>query len=330
VTWFKVDDSFHSHPKALAAGPAAVGLWTIAGSWSSANLTDGFVPDYLLPRLGQDAQELARTLVTVGLWRRAKGGHRFHDWDDYQRSREEVLEGRQKWAEKKASQRAAKAAQEGRPGRNVPSTENLKTGSQESDNDSEGVTYGHHEKRAKGQRRSSEGPMSPGDTPGDSPGEYPGESRSSRTRTRTSSKEEVDQDASHPSLSAIEDRSDVERVCTHLADRIVDNGSKRPTITKAWRNAARLMIDRDGRTEQQIHTCIDWCQGDEFWRRNVMSMPKLREQYDRLRLAAQERRASGGGVVRRSTTDERVEQAQALKAELRNGSTLNLIRGELT
>jgi hypothetical protein len=143
MTWFKVDDSFHSHPKALAAGPAAVGLWTIAGTWSCANLTDGFVPDYVLPRLAEGAQELARTLVAAGLWRRAKGGHRFHDWDVYQRSREEVLEERKKWAEKKATQREAK--------------------------------------RAKGHRSSSDDVMSPGDTPGDAPGES--SSSHSRSRT---------------------------------------------------------------------------------------------------------------------------------------------------
>ena len=83
-------------------------------------------------------------------------------------------------------------------------------------------------------------------------------------------------------------REDVERLCVHLADRIEGNGSKRPNITQDWRTAARLMIDRDGRTEEQIRTAIDWCQDDEFWMRNVMSMPTLRKQYDRLRLAAQQ------------------------------------------
>lgn len=83
MTWFKVDDSFHSHPKVLATEPSALGLWVVAGTWSSANLTDGFVPDYVLPRLLPDSVKLAEALVTCGLWRRAKGGYRFHDWSDY-------------------------------------------------------------------------------------------------------------------------------------------------------------------------------------------------------------------------------------------------------
>lgn len=86
-------------------------------------------------------------------------------------------------------------------------------------------------------------------------------------------------------------REDVERICSHLADWIVRNGSKRPTITARWRDAARLLIDNDGRTEEQILKAIDWCQRDEFWRGNVLSMPTLREKYDKLRLAAQ--RADG-------------------------------------
>jgi hypothetical protein len=82
------------------------------------------------------------------------------------------------------------------------------------------------------------------------------------------------------------DRPDVERLCTRLADRVEANGSKRPVVSRKWRDAARLLIDKDGRTEEQVAACIDWCQADEFWRGNVMSMPTLREKYDRLRLDA--------------------------------------------
>lgn len=81
-------------------------------------------------------------------------------------------------------------------------------------------------------------------------------------------------------------RPDVEKVCEHLADRIQGNGSKRPTITKRWRDTARLLIDKDGRTVDQIIRAIDWCQDDDFWRGVVLSMPKLRDKYDQLRLAA--------------------------------------------
>ena len=87
-------------------------------------------------------------------------------------------------------------------------------------------------------------------------------------------------------------RLDVERICEHLANRIEDNGAKRPTVTKGWRDAARLMLDRDGRTEPEVIGAIDWCQADEFWRANILSLPKLREKYDQLRLQAQRRNGS--------------------------------------
>lgn len=82
-------------------------------------------------------------------------------------------------------------------------------------------------------------------------------------------------------------RDDVERICQHLADRIEANGSKRPDVGKGWHDAARLMLDKDDRTEQQIHAAIDWCQDSEFWRANILSMPKLREKFETLRLQAQ-------------------------------------------
>lgn len=82
-------------------------------------------------------------------------------------------------------------------------------------------------------------------------------------------------------------RPDVDRVCDHLASRIESNGSNRPAIGKGWLDAARLMLDNDGRTEQQIHAAIDWCQDSEFWRGNILSMSKLRAKFDTLRLQAQ-------------------------------------------
>lgn len=85
-------------------------------------------------------------------------------------------------------------------------------------------------------------------------------------------------------------RVDVERVCEHLANRIVANGCKRPTVTEEWRDEARRLIDIDGRTADQVIRCIDWATNDSFWRKNILSMPKLRAKYDQLRLAAESER----------------------------------------
>ena len=83
-------------------------------------------------------------------------------------------------------------------------------------------------------------------------------------------------------------RPEIEALCTLLADLIEHNGSKRPAITQKWRDAVRLMLDRDGRTTEQIAYLVNWSQADEFWRSNIQSMPKLREKFDQLRLKAQQ------------------------------------------
>jgi len=111
-------------------------------------------------------------------------------------------------------------------------------------------------------------------------------------------------------------RDDVERICNHLSDLVEANGSKRPTITAKWRDSARLMLDRDGRTELEIHGAIDWCQADEFWRGNILSLPKLREKFDQMRLQAQ-RRPSG----RQAETDGIFERA-AQRLGVSNGGIL--------
>jgi hypothetical protein len=83
------------------------------------------------------------------------------------------------------------------------------------------------------------------------------------------------------------DREDIRRLCAHLVDRLVENGaSPRPVAGKQWLDAARLMLDTDGRTEAQVHKAIDWCQADGFWNGVILSMPKLRKQYEALRLQA--------------------------------------------
>jgi hypothetical protein len=151
--------------------------------------------------------------------------------------------------------------------------------------------------------------------------------REQGTGKGTGNREETSSPSSElaPRASDTEPRPDIERLCTHLADRIEANGSKRPTVTQKWRDAARLMLDRDDRTEEQIRGAIDWCQADEFWRRNVMSMPKLREQYDRLRLQAEGRRTAA--APRPSTSDQRSAQAQAAGGSGRVRSLAEIVNG---
>lgn len=106
------------------------------------------------------------------------------------------------------------------------------------------------------------------------------------SKERTSEVADAPSDDSDDEPHRDEPREDVERVCKHLVDVMVANGCKRPAITNRWRDEARRMIDRDGREVERIIRAIDWCWADGFWRGKVESVPKLRAQYDKLRLDA--------------------------------------------
>jgi len=134
----------------------------------------------------------------------------------------------------------------------------------------------------------------------------PHSKRDGKTMAEVEEEEELPPDGGSSDDSA---RADVEAICQHLANRIEANGSRRPTIGKTWRNAARLLLDHDQRTEQQVHVAIDWCQDHAFWRSVVLSMPKLREKYEQLRLQATRE------ATPRSTADERAAQGLALVAK---------------
>ncbi|MFI6055523.1 mucin-2 [Streptomyces violascens] len=66
MTWFKIDDSAHMHPKVIAAGNAALGLWLRCGAYSAQHLTEGHVPAVVAKQYGTAPQ--AAKLVKVGLW----------------------------------------------------------------------------------------------------------------------------------------------------------------------------------------------------------------------------------------------------------------------
>lgn len=109
MVWFKVDDQLAVHLKAVAAGNAAMGLWVRAGSWCAAQLTDGFVPASMVPALGGSDVD-ASDLADAGLWHADKGGWRFHDWEQYQPTREQVLAERSAAVERMRTVRANRKA----------------------------------------------------------------------------------------------------------------------------------------------------------------------------------------------------------------------------
>lgn len=110
-TWIRIDDTMPDNPKIVAAGGAAAWLYTCSIAYSSRNLTDGFIPTGIAPRLTDfdNTTELAARLVANGLWKTVEGGWMINDYTDYQRTAAEVEEIRSEARERQARSRSGKA-----------------------------------------------------------------------------------------------------------------------------------------------------------------------------------------------------------------------------
>lgn len=114
MPWFAVGDNTDDHPKILAAGNAATGLWVRCGAYASAHLTDGVIPGAVAAKNGT-ATQIAKLLAS-GLWHEAghactrcpqprRGDYVMHGYLDANPSRRQVQERRRRAAEKKRQQR---------------------------------------------------------------------------------------------------------------------------------------------------------------------------------------------------------------------------------
>lgn len=305
MAWVRISDDFYDHSKFDAAGSLGIALWVAGLAWSNRNLTDGFIPRKTALRLldFEDAAEAVRTADRNGVSNAPRNGYVTPDVARFVADRllkaglwveaeggftiHDYLDY-QKSAEQITAERDKNAARQ----KAFRDRRSSAKGSSNRNGDRNGVTNG---------------PVTHAPNPNPNP------PKDKRTTSSTSEAGEPPTDAPI--------RHDVERACRTLVDAIAANGSKRPAITDKWRDAARLMLDKDGRTLDDVLGAIRWSQADEFWRSNVMSMPTLRKQYDRLRLAAQ-RPQPGTGIATTGTngrlpgTDSRIADHYQLMAEL--------------
>lgn len=66
---------------------------------------------------------------------------------------------------------------------------------------------------------------------------------------------------------------------------------KEPNI-ESWANDIRLMREQDKRTHEEIKSLFSWANSHPFWRANILSPAKLRDQFDRLSI---EKTSNGNG-----------------------------------
>jgi hypothetical protein len=114
VTWFKVDDGITFHRKVIAAGNEAMGAWMRAGAWSSANLTEGFIPP-----------DVCKVIAPPKVWAKLRAaslteapadggkGEQIHDFLAYNPTASEVRAARSATASRVQKFRAARRASGG-------------------------------------------------------------------------------------------------------------------------------------------------------------------------------------------------------------------------
>lgn len=108
MTWFRIDDTWLTHPKVQAVGLRGRALWIAGGLHCAQHLTDGLIDKTFVTVLaataGVTAKE-AKALADAGLWI-DRGTHwEMKDFLDYQPSRESVLKERERWARSKRKSR---------------------------------------------------------------------------------------------------------------------------------------------------------------------------------------------------------------------------------
>jgi hypothetical protein len=90
MPWFRLEESFHSHPKVVAAGNAAAGLWVRCGTYSAQYLTDGYIPDDVIARYREARSREVERLLAARLWVQTDGGVLMPDYLEYNPSAADV------------------------------------------------------------------------------------------------------------------------------------------------------------------------------------------------------------------------------------------------
>jgi hypothetical protein len=114
VTWAKLDDSFHSHPKVRAAWyrcPASIGLHVMGITYAADHESDGVVPGWFVAGAFHKSKDLSAavgTLIELGMWEQQADADDFliHDFLDYHPSKSKLEKKRAAEAERKRRERA--------------------------------------------------------------------------------------------------------------------------------------------------------------------------------------------------------------------------------
>ena len=111
MTWAKLDDSFHSHPKVRTAWyqcSASIGLHAMAITFAADHETDGVVPGWFVAGAFRKPAELkaaVSALIESGMWEQRDEDFLIHDFLDYHPSKRALEKKRKEEAERKRRER---------------------------------------------------------------------------------------------------------------------------------------------------------------------------------------------------------------------------------
>ena len=97
---------------------------------------------------------------------------------------------------------------------------------------------------------------------------------------------------------------------------IVKNFKESESTRNDWMNQCRIMREKDKRSPEDIEFLIRWSQEDEFWKGNILSMSKLRKQFDRLLLQSMRGSIDPGkqvGISKKKKSQEEVERSNKIE-----------------
>ncbi len=108
MAWFKMDDTWSTHPKVIAAGLHGRALWIAGGLHCSQQLTDGRIDKtslQMIAALAAVKPSAASKLCELGLWIDRGDHYVIPNFLEYNPSREQVMAERDRWKSNKQRQR---------------------------------------------------------------------------------------------------------------------------------------------------------------------------------------------------------------------------------
>lgn len=298
---FRVADTAPEHPKLRAAGLAAVGLWATAGAYAMRELTDGWVPEYWV-LTWPSGKANANKLITVGLWRKEtrKGiaGFGFHDWAEYQRPAEKIHEERRKGRERAQRSRERSGVRAGEASALPVDNDSNLRGSKNTALAPNRSRKSHRNSTADS-GLGSPVPAEMVDRSGERSGEVTADVRSVSHDSLPLSLTTSGPDGH---LGAGSERANEQRAPQHqrLPSDWTPHLGHRKTATRRHLDLDHEAAQFRAHAQANGRTLVDWDAGFDVW----------------LGRARPEQAAGVTPIGRRSTTDDRMAQAQALKSQM--------------